>query len=787
MHPKINLFFLIMQQNLVIVESPAKAKTIEKFLGKDFKVMSSYGHIRDLKKKEISIDMDTLEPDYEIPDEKRKLVSELKQNSKKAEKVWLASDEDREGEAISWHLCEVLGLDEQKTNRIVFHEITKPAILKAIEEPRRIDMNLVNAQQARRVLDRLVGFKLSPVLWRKVKPSLSAGRVQSVAVRLIVEREREIQQFKSEPYYRVSAIFGLTHEDGSQSEVKAELDTRFKTHDQVEQFLELCKTAQFRVADIQRKPLKRMPAPPFTTSTLQQEAARKLGFTVSQTMMVAQHLYEHGFITYMRTDSVNLSSLCINTSKQEIIKLWGEEYSKVRQYHTSSKGAQEAHEAIRPTYMDQTEIQGTAQEKRLYDLIWKRTAACQMADAQIEKTTVEIQVIGEDSKATAHHFIAQGEVVKFDGFLKVYRESIDESENDIEQDNEDGHILPDMKKGDELQRREITAMERFTQGPVRYTEASLVHKLEELGIGRPSTYAPTISTIQQREYVQKGDKKGEERVITIDTLKGIKVTQKTRKELAGSDKGKLQPTDIGTVVNDFLMKYFPAIMDYNFTAKVEQEFDEIAEGKEEWKEMLKDFYKDFEPTVEKTMNAREEHKAGERELGNDPKSGKPVFVKIGRYGPVVQIGTADDKEKPLFAQLPKEKGMNTITLEEALELFKLPRTVGTYEGSDVVIGAGRFGPYVLHNKKYVSLPKGEDPMTVTLDNAIELINEKRMQEQKSHLRTFGEDDKLEVKSGRFGPYLAYDGTNYRLPKAMHAKAAELTYEECMDIINKSKK
>ena len=776
-----------MQKNLVIVESPAKAKTIEKFLGKDFKVMSSYGHIRDLKKKEISIDMDTLEPDYEIPDEKRKLVSELKQNSKKAEKVWLASDEDREGEAISWHLCEVLGLDEQKTNRIVFHEITKPAILKAIEEPRRIDMNLVNAQQARRVLDRLVGFKLSPVLWRKVKPSLSAGRVQSVAVRLIVEREREIQQFKSEPYYRVSAIFGLTHEDGSQSEVKAELDTRFKTHDQVEQFLELCKTAQFRVADIQRKPLKRMPAPPFTTSTLQQEAARKLGFTVSQTMMVAQHLYEHGFITYMRTDSVNLSSLCINTSKQEIIKLWGEEYSKVRQYHTSSKGAQEAHEAIRPTYMDQTEIQGTAQEKRLYELIWKRTAACQMADAQIEKTTVEIQVIGEDSKATAHHFIAQGEVVKFDGFLKVYRESIDESENDIEQDNEDGHILPDMKKGDELQRREITAMERFTQGPVRYTEASLVHKLEELGIGRPSTYAPTISTIQQREYVQKGDKKGEERVITIDTLKGIKVTQKTRKELAGSDKGKLQPTDIGTVVNDFLMKYFPAIMDYNFTAKVEQEFDEIAEGKEEWKEMLKDFYKDFEPTVEKTMNAREEHKAGERKLGNDPKSGKPVFVKIGRYGPVVQIGTADDKEKPLFAQLPKEKGMNTITLEEALELFKLPRTVGTYEGSDVVIGAGRFGPYVLHNKKYVSLPKGEDPMTVTLDNAIELINEKRMQEQKSHLRTFGEDDKLEVKSGRFGPYLAYKGTNYRLPKAMHAKAAELTYEECMDIINKSKK
>ncbi|MBQ6204816.1 MAG: type I DNA topoisomerase [Prevotella sp.] len=788
-----------MQQNLVIVESPAKAKTIEKFLGKDFKVMSSYGHIRDLKKKEISIDMDSLEPDYEIPDEKKKLVGELKQNAKKAEKVWLASDEDREGEAIAWHLCEVLGLDEEKTSRIVFHEITKPAILKAIETPRRIDMNLVNAQQARRVLDRLVGFKLSPVLWRKVKPSLSAGRVQSVAVRLIVEREREIQQFKSEPYYRVSAIFGLTHEDGSQSEVKAELDTRFKSHEQVEQFLEMCKTASFRVADVQKKPLKRTPAPPFTTSTLQQEAARKLGFTVSQTMMVAQHLYEHGFITYMRTDSVNLSSLCINTSKEEIIKLWGEEYSKVRQYHTSSKGAQEAHEAIRPTYMEQTEIQGTVQEKRLYDLIWKRTAACQMADAQIEKTTVEIEIISEErgerrvesgenhSSLNTHHFIAQGEVVKFDGFLKVYRESLDENENDTDQENEDGHILPEMKEGDELQRREITAMERFTQGPQRYTEASLVHKLEELGIGRPSTYAPTISTIQQREYVQKGDKKGEERFYTIDTLKGIKVTQKTRKELAGSDKGKLQPTDIGTVVNDFLMKYFPAIMDYNFTAKVEQEFDEIADGEEAWTEMLKDFYKDFEPTVEKTMNAREEHKAGERKLGTDPKSGKPVFVKIGRYGPVVQIGTADDKEKPQFAQLPKEKGMNTITLDEALELFQLPRTVGTFEGSDVVIGAGRFGPYVLHNKKYVSLPKGEDPMTVTLDYAIGLINEKRLQEQKSHLRTFSEDEKLEVKNGRFGPYLAYDGKNYRLPKAMHAKAAELTFAECMDVINKSKK
>ena len=783
--PKSNSIHIYMQQNLVIVESPAKAKTIEKFLGKDFKVMSSYGHIRDLKKKEISIDMDTLEPDYEIPEEKKKLVSELKSNAKKAEKIWLASDEDREGEAISWHLCEVLGLDEKNTNRIVFHEITQPAILKAIEEPRHLDMNLVNAQQARRVLDRLVGFKLSPVLWRKVKPALSAGRVQSVAVRLIVEREREIQNFKSEPYYRVSALFGLTNADGSQSEVKAELDTRFKTHEEVEEFLELCKTAEFTITDIQKKPLKRTPAPPFTTSTLQQEAARKLGFTVSQTMMVAQHLYEHGLITYMRTDSVNLSSLCINTSKQEIIKLWGEEYSKVRQYHTSSKGAQEAHEAIRPTYMENTEIQGTAQEKKLYELIWKRTAACQMADAQIEKTTVTIE-IKDNGKALKSNFIANGEVVKFDGFLKVYRESIEENENENEDDN-DSRILPEMKAGYVLQRREITATERFTQGPLRYTEASLVHKLEELGIGRPSTYAPTISTIQQREYVQKGDKKGEERIYTIDTLKGIKVSQKTRKEMVGSDKGKLLPTDIGTVVNDFLMKYFPAIMDYNFTAKVEQEFDEIAEGKEAWTKMLKDFYKNFEPTVEKTMNAREEHKAGERQLGKEPKTGKPVFVKIGRFGPVVQIGTAEDHEKPRFAQLPKDKGLNTITLEEALELFKLPRTLGEYEGSEVIIGAGRFGPYVLHNKKYVSLPKGEDPMSITLETAISLIQEKKQQEQQSHLKQFAEDPKLEVKSGRYGPYLAYDGKNYRLPKALHAKATELTLAECMDIINKTKK
>ena len=762
-----------MQKNLVIVESPAKAKTIEKFLGKDFKVMSSYGHIRDLKKKELSIDDKSLEPEYEIPAEKAKLVADLKSKAEKAEKVWLASDEDREGEAISWHLCEVLGLDENKTNRIVFHEITKPAILEAIEHPRRLDMNLVNAQQARRVLDRLVGFKLSPVLWRKVKPALSAGRVQSVAVRLIVEREREIQNFKSETFYSVNGIFAITNPDGSATEVKAMLGSRFKTRQEVIAFLEKCKDATFTVESISKKPLKRTPAPPFTTSTLQQEAARKLGFTVSQTMMLAQHLYENGRITYMRTDSVNLSTLCLNASKEEIIKLYGAEYSKTRQYHTSSKGAQEAHEAIRPTYMDQTDVDGTAQEKRLYDLIWKRTAASQMADAEIEKTTVNITISGSDEI-----FVAQGEVVKFDGFIKVYRESVDEEELQ----DEFSHILPPLNEGQELTRREISATERFTQGPQRYTEASLVHKLEELGIGRPSTYAPTISTIQQREYVQKGDKKGEERQYTVDILKGKQITEKKRKEMVGSEKGKLLPTDIGMVVNDFLMEHFQEIMDYNFTAKVEQDFDKIAEGEEEWTDMMTAFYKGFEPVVENTMNSRQEHKAGERELGIDPRSGRPVFVKIGRFGPVVQIGIAEDKTKPQFAQLRKDQSMETITLEEALELFKLPRTLGEYEGTPVTIGSGRFGPYVLHNRVYTSLPKDEDPMSITLETAIELIHEKRKEETQKHLRIFTEDPKLEVLNGRYGPYLSYDGKNYRLPKSMHEKAAKLTYEECMKVI-----
>ena len=768
-----------MQENLVIVESPAKAKTIEKFLGKDYKVMSSYGHIRDLKKKELSIDLDTLTPDYEIPDEKKKVVSELKKSAKAAEKIWLASDEDREGEAISWHLCEVLGLDEDKTNRIVFHEITKPAILKAIETPRRLDMNLVNAQQARRVLDRLVGFRLSPVLWRKVKPALSAGRVQSVAVRLIVEREREIQNFNSEPYCRLNAVFAVEGEDGSKHEVKAELNKRFKSHDEALAFLELCKTSTFKVSSIAKKPLKRTPAPPFTTSTLQQEAARKLGFTVSQTMMVAQRLYEAGRITYMRTDSVNLSALAINTCKEEIERLYGADYGKVRKYQTHSKGAQEAHEAIRPTYIDNVSIDGTSQEKRLYDLIWKRTIASQMADAQIEKTTVNISLESEEGQSTTDlQFVANGEVVAFEGFLKVYHESTDDEEN-----SEDySHALPVMHEGEALERREITSTERYSQGPNRYTEASLVRKLEELGIGRPSTYAPTISTIQQREYVQKGDRKGEERKYAVDSLLGLKITSKTKKEMAGADKGKLIPTDIGIVVNDFLMENFPEIMDYNFTAKVEQEFDKIAEGKAEWNKEMKTFYQGFEPEVEKVMNARSEHKAGERELGVDPKSGKPVFVKIGRFGPVVQIGSADDDDKPRFSQLPSDKSMETITLDEALELFKLPRNLGQFEGTDVVIGAGRFGPYVLHDKKYTSLPKEEDPLTISLDAAINLIQKKRLQDAQRHLKTFEEDAKMEVMNGRYGPYIAYDGKNYRMPKALHDKAAELTYDQCMDIV-----
>jgi len=763
-----------MQKNLVIVESPAKAKTLEKFLGNDYKVMSSYGHIRDLKKKEMSVDLDTFLPQYEIPGDKAEVVRNLKAQASKAETVWLASDEDREGEAISWHLSQVLGLDPKAAKRIVFHEITKDAILEAIEHPRTIDMGLVNAQQARRVLDRIVGFKLSPVLWKKLKPSLSAGRVQSVAVRLIVEREREIENFKSESSFKVSAIFALKDAEGNPVELSADLDTRFKTKEEAEAYLESCKDKSFSISDIQTKPIKKSPAPPFTTSTLQQEAARKLGFTVAQTMMVAQHLYESGRITYMRTDSVNLSSLCVNTTKEEILNTHGEKYSHPRQYHTSSKGAQEAHEAIRPTYISTREIDGTVQEKRLYDLIWKRTVACQMADAEAEKTTITITANGDD-----HFFTANGEVITFDGFLRVYRESYDD---DAVLEDVEG-VLPPVKLGEVLSANQISATQRFTLHPLRYTEASLVKKLEELGIGRPSTYAPTISTIQQREYVEKGDKKGENVKYTILTLSNNKIKSSTKTEVLGNEKGKLLPTDIGTVVNDFLIEFFPSILDYNFTANVEKEFDEIAEGKENWKSMMQSFYDDFEPQIEATMNQKSEHKVGERVLGTDPVSGKPVSVKIGRFGPVVQIGSATDEDKPRFAQLKPTQSLQTLTLEDALELFKLPRILGTYENEDITVGAGRFGAYIQHAKKYVTIPKGTDPMMITIEEAIDLIEEKRKSEAAAHLKAFDEDAELEVMNGRFGPYLKYKGTNYKLPKLKDKEPQDLTYEECMEIIN----
>lgn len=763
-----------MQKNLVIVESPAKAKTIEKYLGADYKVMSSYGHIRDLKKKDFGVDLKTFEPQYEIPADKRKVVTELRAQAKKSEAVWLASDEDREGEAISWHLAEVLGLDPKETRRIVFHEITKPAILSAIEHPRHIDLNLVDAQQARRVLDRLVGFKLSPVLWRKVRPSLSAGRVQSVAVRLIVEREREIQQFKPESSYRVTAVFEVPASNGSITLLKAELNKRFATRDEAQAFLEKCKGATFTIDAITTRPTKRNPAPPFTTSTLQQEAARKLGFPVAVTMRVAQSLYESGLITYMRTDSMNLSDLCLNSCGPVISSLMGDEYHQRRTYHTHSKGAQEAHEAIRPTDMNRQTIEGDTREQRLYELIWKRTIACQMADAKLERTTVNIAVSETDEM-----FQATGEVVRFDGFLRVYRESQGDDEN---ANADESKLLPPMNEGETLQRREVVAQQRFSQQPARYTEASLVHKMEELGIGRPSTYAPTISTIQNREYVVKGDAEGTPRSYDQLTLQSDTISETTQSENVGSNRGKLVPTDIGLVVNDFLMEYFPEIMDYNFTANVEKQFDEVAEGKENWTEMISNFYQDFEPQVERTLNEKTEHRVGERELGVDPKSGKPVSVKIGRFGPVVQMGTPSDDEKPQFANLTKGQSIETITLEEALELFKLPRTLGELEGQVVKANVGRFGPYVQLGKLFVSIPKGEDPMDITLERAAELIQEKRLKEEQSHLKQFDEDPDLEVRAGRWGPYIAYKGKNYKLPKSDAERATELTYDECKKII-----
>ena len=763
-----------MQKNLVIVESPAKAKTIERFLGDDFKVMSSFGHIRDLDKKNDGVDPDTFQPHYEIPADKQKVVSELRAAAKKAETVWLASDEDREGEAISWHLAEVLKLDPATARRIVFHEITKPAILDAIAHPRTIDLNLVDAQQARRVLDRVLGFRLSPVLWRKVRRNLSAGRVQSVTVRLIVEREREIEAFQAESAFRVTAFFGVPGDNGQTVSLKAELNHRFTTIDEVNAFLENCKTAEFRIESLTTKPAKRTPAPPFTTSTLQQEAARKFGYAVASTMRIAQNLYESGLITYMRTDSMNLSTLCLDTAEPVIAERMGANYHKRRNYHTKSKGAQEAHEAIRPTDMSREDISGTPQERKLYNLIWKRTLASQMADAQLEKTTAVISVSGSE-----YQFAATGEVVKFDGFLHLYRESVEESEGD----SEESGLLPPMTEGQVLQRQIITAQERFTQAPARYSEASLVHKLEELGIGRPSTYAPTISTIQKREYVAKGESEGKARSFVMATLDGNDISTETRTENFGSNRGKLVPTDTGIVVNDFLLSHFPEFMDYNFTAKVEHDFDRVAEGEEEWTNIIRSFCETFNPQVDRVMAERSETRVGERHLGTEPESGRPVSVKIGRFGPMVQIGGGEgDEETPKFASLKTGQSITTITLEEALELFKLPRTVGEFEGTTVTIGAGRFGPYVLHAKKYTSIPKGEDPMSVTLERAIELIEEKRAKDASNHLRSFEEEPELEVLNGRYGPYIKYKGNNYRIPKDRHGEAASLTLEECMKLI-----
>ena len=763
-----------MQKNLVIVESPAKAKTIEKFLGKDYKVMSSYGHIRDLKTKEFSIDIEhDYTPQYVIPADKKKLVSELKSEAKSAEQVGLASDEDREGEAISWHLYEVLGLKPENTKRIVFHEITKNAILHAIETPRDININLVNAQQARRVLDRIVGFELSPILWRKVKPALSAGRVQSVAVRLIVEREREINEFVSEAAFRVIANFILP--DGT-TVLKAELNRRLKDKKEVEAFLESCKNASFTIDDITTKPVKKSPAPPFTTSTLQQEAARKLGYSVSQTMMIAQRLYESGLITYMRTDSVNLSDLALGTAKEAIFETYGEKYYKFRQYHTKSKGAQEAHEAIRPTYISNVEAGSSSQEKKLYELIRKRTIACQMADAELERTTISVGISGQTER-----FVAVGEVISFEGFLQAYMESNDD---EVEKEQENG-LLPPVKLHEVLSLKDIVATERFTQRPPRYTEASLVRRLEELGIGRPSTYAPTIQTIQNREYVVKGDKEGVERTYTIISLSKGKIKETEKTEMVGADRNKLMPTDIGTVVNDFLMEYFPDVLDYNFTASVEKEFDSVAEGELVWTKAIDKFYKIFHPIVEATAAVKTEHKVGERQLGIDPKSGNPVFVKIGRYGPVVQIGVAhaDDKEapKPQFASLMKGLSIDTITLEEALKLFDLPRTVGEYEGKVMVAAVGRFGPFIRHDGKFVSIPKDLNPLTITAEEAIALIDGKREKDEQRFIKKFEEDPEMEILKGRFGPYISYQKANYRIPKTI-TDPASLTLEDCKKII-----
>ena len=767
-----------MQENLVIVESPAKAKTIEKFLGKGYVVKSSFGHIRDLSKKELGIDIQNdFTPHYEISPDKKKTVAELEKLAKEAGTVWLASDEDREGEAIAWHLSQVLGLKDDKTKRIVFHEITKNAILHAIENPRTIDLNLVNAQQARRILDRLVGFELSPVLWKKIKPSLSAGRVQSVAVRLIVEREREIMDFKAAAYYRVLADFTVTDADGKKSAFRAELSKRYATEQEALALLEKCKTAVFTVRNVERKPSKKSPAAPFTTSTLQQEAGRKLGMSVSQTMSVAQRLYEAGYITYMRTDSVNLSGQAIAAAKAEIVKLFGEKYSEVRNYKTKTKGAQEAHEAIRPSYMDKTVIDAAPAEKRLYDLIWKRTIASQMAAAQTERTVVDIEISNAEER-----FVATGETVLFDGFLKLYSESTE----DEAQEGEEA-LLPPLKQGDRPEAKSVTALQRFTQSPPRYSEASLVKRLEELGIGRPSTYAPTISTIITRGYVVKENREGGKRGYVQLKLEKGEIVRKELSEHVGKEKNKLSPTDIGMLVTDYLDQQFTDVMDYNFTAMVEKEFDEIAEGDKSWVDMIRKFYEKFHSTVDRALESQPVRSSQPHLLGTDPKSGKPVYVKIGRFGPVAQIGDADDAEKPRFASLRKGQLIASITLEEALDLFTLPRTVGEFEEKEVVIGIGRFGPYVRHDGKFVSLGKTDDPYTIELDRAVSLIRDKREKDAKAKepIRTYPEDDGLQVLNGRYGPYIAWRGKNYRTPKGY--VPAELTLEQCREIIAKSKK
>lgn len=759
-----------MQKNLVIVESPAKAKTIEKFLGKDYKVLSSYGHIRDLKEKGLGVDIENdFRPEYEISPDKEQVVKTLKKAAKESQMIWLASDEDREGEAIAWHLYDVLKLNPQDSKRIVFHEITDTAIHHAIENPRGIDLNLVDAQQARRVLDRIVGFELSPILWKKIMPALSAGRVQSVAVRLIVEREREINQFNAESYYKITAVFTLP---GDRGILKAELNKRFKSEPEARNFLEKLKTATFTVEDIVTRPGKKSPAAPFTTSTLQQEASRKLGFSVGQTMAVAQKLYENGFISYMRTDSLNLSNFALTAAKKEIQDEFGANYVNIRQYHTKTKGAQEAHEAIRPTHMGSRSVKGTNQEQKLYKLIWERTIASQMADALLERTTITIGISNASEK-----FSVQGEVIKFDGFLRVYLEDTDDDSGDDVVES----LLPPVQVKELLKLDQAVAAERLTNKPPRYTEASLVRKMEELGIGRPSTYAPTISTIQHRGYVIKGDKEGEQKDFVTLRLKNQNIDKTVKTETVGADKSKLFPTDSGMVVNDFLIQYFPSVMDYSFTANIEKEFDKVAEGNLKWTDILHKFYDMFHPIVEEVSSLKQEHKVGERVLGVDPKSGKPVSAKIGRFGPFVQIGSAEDEEKPRFTSLAKGQSMETITLDEALQLFELPRTVGELDGKTVVAAIGRFGPYIRYNNAFVTIPKDLSPYHITLEEAEKLIQEKKEKDAQKHIKSFAEDENLQVLNGRYGPYISFNKKNFKIPK--ETIPSDITYEQAMEIVN----